>query len=256
MVSIYLLTDFGNNDYYVCAMRGIIRTLCPRAEIVDISNNVRKFDVRHGAFILWQAIKWIEKGSIILGVVDPGVGTSRDPIIIKSRNHYFVGPDNGLFYPSIQDSEFDLYKIDLRGTGLAQKRTGTFDGRDVFAPIAAMLACGKSPDELGFKKKSMKVLDIWEVRIRESSVEGEVMNIDRFGNVVTNIRWEEVRSDNAIVSLGHISARAFKSSSYNGKGLLMIRGSTELLELSLARGSAADFLEADMGDKVRLNWMR
>ncbi len=254
MTSIYLLTDFGNDDYYVCAMKGVIKTLCPKAEIIEITNNVRKFNVKHGAFILWQALKWIERGSIVLGVVDPGVGTDRDPIIIRSGNYTFVGPDNGLFYPSIQESEFDLYKIDLRGTGLMQRRTGTFDGRDVFAPIAAMLACGKSPDDLGFRKKSMEVLDIWKVKIGENFIEGEVMNVDRFGNVVTNIRWRDVRSDHAVVSVKRVSAKVFKSSSYSGRGLLMIKGSTNLLEFSLAKGSAADFLEADVGDKVRLDW--
>ncbi len=254
MVSIYLLTDFGNNDYYVCAMKGVIKTLCPKTEVIEITNNVRKFNVKHGAFILWQALRWIEKGSVVLGVVDPGVGTARDPIIVKSGSYIFVGPDNGLFYPSIQESEFDLYKIDLRGTGLMQRRTGTFDGRDVFAPIAAMLACGKSPDELGFRKKSMEVLDIWKVKMGENFIEGEVMNIDRFGNIVTNIKWRDVKSDHAIVSMKGISAKAFKSFSYSGRGLLMIKGSTDLLELSLAKGSAAGFLEASVGDEIRLDW--
>ncbi len=254
MVSIYFLTDFGNNDYYVCAMKGVVRTLCPKAEIIEITNNVRKFNVKHGSFILWQALRWIEKESIVLGVIDPGVGTARDPIIVKSRDYTFVGPDNGLFYPSIQESEFDLYKIDLKGTELIHRRTGTFDGRDIFAPIAAMLACGKSPDELGFRKKSMEVIDIWKVKLGENFIEGEVMNIDRFGNIMTNISWENVKSNHAIVNIRRLSAKAFKSSSYSGKGLLMIKGSTELLELSLAKGSAADFLEADVGDNMRLDW--
>jgi len=117
-----------------------------------------------------------------------------------------------------------------------------------------MLACGKSPDDLGFRKKSMEVLDIWKVKIGENFIEGEVMNVDRFGNVVTNIRWRDVRSDHAVVSVKRVSAKVFKSSSYSGRGLLMIKGSTNLLEFSLAKGSAADFLEADVGDKVRLDW--
>ncbi len=253
MTSIYLLTDFGNEDYYVGAMKGVIRSLCPKAEIIEITNEVRRFNVKHGAFVLWQALRWIERGSVVLGVVDPGVGTARDPIIVSTGSHMFVGPDNGLFWPSVQElGDFEVYKIDLRGTGLAEERTGTFDGRDVFAPIAAMLACGKSPDELGFKKRSMEVLDLWRVEVHDERLRGEILNVDRFGNVITNIRWEIVTFDKVRVKTKRAWAKAVKATHYGGRGLLMIRGSTDLLELSLARGSAADLLGVDVGEEVEL----
>ncbi len=255
MTSIYLITDFGTRDYYVGAMKGVIGTLCPKARTVDISHGVRKFNVRHGAFILWQAHRWIERGAVVLGVVDPGVGTARDPLIVRTRSLTLVGPDNGLFWPVVQEiGEFEAYKIDVRGTGLARGRTGTFDGRDVFAPIAAMLACGKSPDDLGFRKRSMEVLDLWRVEKGDYYVRGEVLNVDGFGNVVTNVAWSEVRSDEAEVFTSSTRARARRASHYGGRGLLMIRGSTDLLELSLSRRNAAEVLEVDIGDRIELRW--
>ncbi len=255
MTSIYLITDFGTEDYYVGAMKGVIRTLCPKVDLVDISHGVRKFNVKHGAFVLWQAHRWIEKGSIVLGVVDPGVGTARDPIIVKAGSLTFVGPDNGLFWPVVQEmGEYNVFKIDVRGTGLAERRTGTFDGRDVFAPVSAMLACGKSPDDLGFRKRSMEVLDLWKVEEGDGYLKGEVLNVDGFGNVITNIRWSKVIAEEIEVITPHSWARAVRSTHYGGKGLLMIRGSTNLLELSLARGSAADFLGVDVGDSIEFRW--
>ncbi len=255
MTSIYLITDFGTEDYYVGAMKGVIRTLCPKVDLVDISHGVRKFNVKHGAFVLWQAHRWIEKGSIVLGVVDPGVGTARDPIIVKVGSLTFVGPDNGLFWPVVQEmGEYNVFKIDVRGTGLAERRTGTFDGRDVFAPVSAMLACGKSPDDLGFRKRSMEVLDLWKVEEGDGYLKGEVLNVDGFGNVITNIRWSKVIAEEIEVITPHSWARAVRSTHYGGKGLLMIKGSTNLLELSLARGSAADFLGVDVGDSIEFRW--
>lgn len=259
MTSIYLVTDFGLEDYYVGAMKGVIRASCPRANIIDVTHDVRKFNIKHGAFILWQILPWMEKGAVILGVVDPGVGTSRDPIIVKSGSFTMVGPDNGLFWPVVQEiGEYDVFKIDLRGTGLAERRTGTFDGRDVFAPVTAMLACGKSPDELGFRKRSMEVLDLWKVERGDGSLKGEVLNVDHFGNVITNIRWDEtyfnLDFDEAEVITPDSWARASRSSYYGGRGLLLMRGSTNLVELSLARGSAAELLRVDLGDWVELRW--
>lgn len=253
MVALYLLTDFGYQDYYVGALKGVIRSICPRAEIVDISHGVRSFDVKHGAFILWQSMKWIERNSIIVGVVDPGVGTSRDPIIVRAGHYTFVGPDNGLFWPSVQSiGSYDVYKIDLRGTGLSERRTGTFDGRDVFAPIAAMLACGKSPDELGFEKRSMEAIDLWRLKVEERRIWGEIRNIDSFGNIVTNIPWGYVNFDKALIRVGSSVGRAQRSPHYGYRGLLIIRGSSDLLEISLARGSAADVLNADINDEISL----
>ncbi len=253
MISIYLLTDFGNDDYYVGAMKGVIRSICPNANILTISNGVRKFNVKHGAFLLWQAIKWIEEGSIVLGVVDPGVGTARDPIIIRANSFTFVGPDNGLFWPAIEElGDYEVYKIDLISTGLYKRRTGTFDGRDVFAPIAAYIACGKSLDELGFPKRSIEIIDLWKVDIKEGYLKGEVMNVDRFGNIVTNIKWDALRAERARIKIKNVIAQGCIAKNYSGKGVLMLNGSTGLLEISLARGSAAKYFEADIGDPISL----
>lgn len=253
MVTLYLLTDFGYQDYYVGAVKGVIRSICPRVEVVDLSHGIRRFDVKHGAFVLWQSLRWLERNSIVVGVVDPGVGTSRDPIVVKSGYFTFVGPDNGLFWPAIQSiGSYKVYKIDLRGTGLAEKRSGTFDGRDVFAPVAAMISCGRSVDEIAFEKKAMETLDLWRVRVEGRRICGEVRNVDHFGNVVTNIPWNYVNFDEAVVRVGNSYGRARTSAHYGYRGLLMVRGSSDLVEISVAKGSAADLLNADVSDDISL----
>lgn len=253
MVTLYLLTDFGHQDYYVGAVKSVLRSICPHAEIVDISHGVRKFDVKHGAFLLWQSVRWMEGGSIVVGVVDPGVGTSRDPIIVRSGHLTFVGPDNGLFWPAVQSiGSYSVYRIDLRGTGLAERRSGTFDGRDVFAPVAAMLACGKSVDEIAHEKRAMEALDLWRVRVEGKVIQGEVRNIDHFGNIVTNIPWSYVNFERAVVKVGNSFGKARTSAHYGYKGLLLVKGSSDLVEVSVARGSAADLLRADVNDEITL----
>ncbi len=254
-VPIFLITDFGDESYYVGALKGAIKGFCPDVEIHDITHKVLPFNVKHGAFLIWQSLTAIPEGSIIVGVVDPGVGSERDPIILKGKRTY-VGPDNGLFWPSIiEEGDFKAYTIDLDATGLKERRTGTFDGRDVFAPVAGMIACGKAIDEIGVEKPVSELvkLNLWNYKRAEGSIKGEVLNVDRFGNIITNIPWEEVESTStARIRVGRATVRASQSTYYGGRGFLIIKGSTNLLEISVARGNAAEVLGAMVGDEVEV----
>ncbi len=253
-VPIFLITDFGDESYYVGALKGAIKKECPEADVYDITHRVLPFNVKHGSFLIWQALTAMPKGAIVVGVVDPGVGSNRDPIVLTGE-FTFVGPDNGLFWPSIEGKPYRAYKIDLESTGLALRRTGTFDGRDVFAPIAGKISCGRDVKELGSPKplRELIKLNIWNYRKSDDKIIGEIMNVDRFGNLVTNIPWKEVQSLEKIsMRVGKVSLRAYKSPYYEGRGFLIIRGSTNLMEISIAKGNAAKLLGVGVGDVVEV----
>ncbi len=190
---ITLLTDFGYSDYFVPSMKGVILSICPDATIVDITHEVPPQDVKRGAMILWACYKYFPKGTIHVAVVDPGVGTERKPIIVKSRNYYFVGPDNGILIPAAYDDgieavyEIDIYKVS-RG-----KISKTFHGRDIFAPTAAMLACGVDVEDIGYRVDRYVVLKIEKPRkISDRVFEVQAVYIDRFGNVYTSLRESDI----------------------------------------------------------------
>ncbi len=251
---IFLITDFGDESYYVGALKGAIKRECPGANVYDITHKVLPFNVKHGSFLIWQSLTAIPKGAIVVGVVDPGVGSDRDPIVLTGE-FTFVGPDNGLFWPSIEGRSYKAYKIDLESTGLAFRRTGTFDGRDVFAPIAGMISCGRNIESFGFPKSIQDLikLNIWNYRRSGNRIIGEIMNVDRFGNLVTNIPWREVKNlKRAFIKVGRAVLQAYRSPYYEGRGFLIIRGSTNLMEISVARGNAAKLSGAGVGDVVEV----
>jgi S-adenosylmethionine hydrolase len=184
---ITLLTDFGLVDPYVAEMKGAILTVCPEARIVDVTHGVDKYDVGMGAFLLAEAASFFPEGTVHVGVVDPGVGSSRRPMVVKARRGLFVGPDNGLLIPAAQTSGIvTVHEITNRFMMLPDV-SSTFHGRDIFAPTAAHLACGHLPEECG-----PKVTDYVKSPYGESVVEGKwavcrVLHVDGFGNIVTNL---------------------------------------------------------------------
>jgi S-adenosyl-L-methionine hydrolase (adenosine-forming) len=174
---VVMLTDFGD-DPYAGAMKGVILSRCPAARLVDLAHHVSPGNVREGAWHLLANYASFPEGSIFLAVVDPGVGTERGALAVKAGNYFFVGPDNGLLYPA------------MIGAGIGQvvalpipkKASRTFQGRDIFAPAAARLAAGVPVGEIGSPAVPAVRLDFY----REGR-EGEVVAVDRFGNVITNL---------------------------------------------------------------------
>ncbi len=187
---ITLLTDFGTRDPFVAEMKAVILSICPEATIVDISHDVEKFNIRHGAFVLACAYRYFPKRTIHVVVVDPGVGTERRPIVIKTRNYYFIGPDNGvLLLAADEDGIEEVREIKNPRYMLPQIST-TFHGRDIFAPAAAYIARGVPLRDLGpeLKPNQLNRPKFSTVEIRGNAIEGEVLHIDSFGNVITNIK--------------------------------------------------------------------
>ncbi|MBS7643674.1 S-adenosyl-l-methionine hydroxide adenosyltransferase family protein [Candidatus Bathyarchaeota archaeon] len=257
-----LLTDFGTRDPYVAQMKAVILSICPRTVIVDISHNVEKFNVRMGAFILASATPYFPPGSIHMAVVDPAVGTKRAPLLIETKNFFFVGPDNGLLILAAQaDGIEQVYQIENQRY-LRPAISYTFHGRDVFAPVAGYLAKGVSPQKIGSKLLSYVVPSFSKPSIKNGKISGEINYIDSFGNVVTNIPaslLEQLRVLPGQLLQLRIKRKSFAIRFCRAYGevqvgeLLGIIGSHNFLELSINQGNAAGLFNVVVGDTVELH---
>jgi S-adenosylmethionine hydrolase len=258
---ITLLTDFGSQDAYVSSMKGVILGIYPEAVIVDISHNVRKFDVRQGAFLLHQAAAYFPKGTIHMAVIDPDVGTDRRRIIIKGKRCLFVGPDNGVLSLAVQREGF------VKGVEIREKRfmlpnlSTTFDGRDVFAPASAHLACGVVLEEFGPVISRLVTPSFARATRIKNTLVGEVLHVDRFGNIITNIQSGLLSSFNVVegevfqVKVAKDCARMTFSRTYGNVPVgtpVMVVGSGDFVEISVNRGDASDLFKAAVGSQIEI----
>ncbi|MEO6392418.1 MAG: SAM-dependent chlorinase/fluorinase [Pyrinomonadaceae bacterium] len=257
---ITLLSDFGMADYFVGAVKGAVLSIAPAAVLVDLTHEIPAHDIATGAFALSAAYAEFPAGTIHLAVVDPGVGSSRRAIAIQTRDYFFVGPDNGLF-SLIYDRELDRRIFQLTEVKYFRRsESTTFDGRDVFAPVAAHLANGVSITEFGPEVHD-PVRPPWPIPQAGSdgSISGTIIHIDHFGNCVTNITKEQLNrsgpADKYDLQIGpHRIDRQFNS--YEGGGSsgepLILWGSAGYLEISMRKASAALSLGIKTGDHLRL----
>jgi len=255
---ITLMTDFGTRDGYVGAMKGVMLGINPRCTLVDITHEIPPQGVFEGAFVLGNTYRSFPPESIHLAVVDPGVGTGREAIVVETEAYSFVGPDNGLFTWIYRGDKvkhvIGIRKRDFFPTPISQ----TFHGRDIFAPVAAHLSLGRSPREFGVMLDTWSEIEIPEPRATDRGFIGEVIHIDRFGNLITNIPRRLLEP-----SLGqgplHIDIKGRRISGLKTayadarKGELMaIFDSFDLLEISVMGDSAGEALKAVKGDMVEL----
>jgi len=258
---ITLLSDFGLKDPYVAEMKAVILSKCPEARIVDISHEISKFNIRMGAFVLASAAPYFPKGSVHVAVVDPGVGTKRRPIVVETKRSIFVGPDNGvLMLAASKEGLQHVYTIE-NPQYMLPKVSRTFHGRDIFAPAAAHLAKGCAASKFGKEIGDYLVPDFAKPHLKENAVFGEVLHIDDFGNIVTNISSEILErmalreKDSFTVKVGEETASLRLCSAYGDVSLgeaLAIVGSHEFLEISVNHGSAAERFKVKSGDSLRV----
>jgi len=256
---ITLTTDFGLKDPYVAEMKAVILSICPNAQIIDITHQIEKFNVRMGAYTLACATPYFPKGTIHVAVVDPGVGTKRRPLLIETEKDFFIGPDNGVSALAAKAQRIrHVYEISNRNFMLPHV-SNTFHGRDIFAPAAAHIANGVSPSELGPEVEDIVVPEFSKLVKKKNAVIGEVLHVDSFGNIITNFEEKELKlmgtSGTVNVKLKNRLLKLKLCKAYAEtppKQPLAIIGSHNFLEIAINQGNAAEKFKAKTGDKITL----
>lgn len=254
---ITLTTDFGTSDGYVGIVKGVIAGICESAELIDLSHDVPAWNISAGSWIIGNSFRYFPTGTIHLAVVDPGVGSKRRAIAIAAHNQYFIGPDNGLFSDILSlGSTLDLkvYELDVDKYWRKEVST-TFHARDLFAPVAAHLANGVALADLGSKLDPADLvrLPLREVKVKNNRVEGAVVYVDRFGNLITNIGKEHVKNA-ALCQIGKKAIGRIGSTYSSGETGMPVAfvGSHGYLEIAVSQGRANERLDADLHTPVIL----
>jgi S-adenosylmethionine hydrolase len=257
---ITLTTDFGLKDPYVAEMKAAILGICPNVAIVDITHEIEKFSIRMGAYVLASAVPYFPKGTIHVAVVDPGVGTRRRPILIKTQQSFFIGPDNGLLILAAEHQGITGIHEITNSRLMLPRVSSTFHGRDVFAPAAAHLANGVHPTEFGPEIRDAVKPEFTKVTRRKDVLVGEVLHVDNFGNIITNISEKEIArihtTDMVNVELPNHKLKLKLCKAYGEakpQEPLALIGSHNYLEIALNQGNAAAKFEIKPEDKIKLS---
>lgn len=267
---ITLTTDFGLADGYVAAMKGVALGINPGAQLVDISHNIPPQDIARAAFVLGTSSPFFPPGTVHLVVVDPGVGTERQAVIVRTPGADFVAPDNGVLSYIIEPY--------LTGPAGAKRRklkaapglevvtisesrfwrspvSATFHGRDIFAPVAAHLSLGIALSRFGEPVDALTVLPLSRPsQSPDGTLVGSILHIDSFGNLITNVRSRDLPAGlkDITIEVGDKIIRGLSQTYGAGKGLLALIGSSDYLEISLKDGNAAAWLHVGAGDEVKI----
>ena len=262
MSTISLTTDFGIKDWYVGVMKGAMYNVYPSARMVDITHEIKNHSIEQAAFILASSYSYFSYGSIHVVVVDPGVGGAREPILLESRGHYFVGPDNGVF-TLVDHPTSVVYRLDKKEYWLSPV-SETFHGRDIFAPVAAYLARGVPSDQLGTRRREGIVkLDVANPQKEaDGTLRARVVCVDRFGNCVTNVPRKTVPAGGekhpVEVGVGKKIIPGTLVKTYgdasNGHPIAVV-GSSGFLELSLNKAPFAQEYGIQEGDSITLKFV-
>ncbi len=257
-----LLTDFGEQDYFVASMKGVILGINPQARIIDLSHQVPPHQTETAAYLLKSSYRYFPDGTVHVVVVDPGVGTARRPLLVSTSRYHFVAPDNGVLSYIYQEElsvevrqiENKQYRLDSEGA--------TFDGRDLFAPAAAWLAKGQAPGSFG-----RLIQDHVRLRIPEPSVEsgvliGRIAHVDHFGNLISNIGTDHLRELQGVTRRADVTlriggatinglVRSYADGPAGTPGALI--NSNGQVEVFLQEGSAAELLKCNQGERIELS---
>ena len=255
---ITLTTDFGTKDGYAGSMKGVILKINPHCRIIDITHEIFPQDVLGASMVVKSFYRFFPEGSIHVVVVDPEVGSKRKSILVKFQGYFFFGPDNGVFSHIYRENgEREIIELN-QGQYFFPGNSATFHGRDIFAPAAAHLSSGVSPREMGKEIKNPITISLPEPEVKEGVIVGEVIYLDRFGNLVTNISrdfWGGLRKKKPLeILIGKKEISRIVDYYAQGKRgeVLALFGSFGLLEIAVRDGSAHAILGVDRGEKVRV----
>lgn len=270
---ITLTTDFGFSDAYVAIMKGVILSTNPGATIIDITHSVKPQNIAQAAFILNIAYRYFPQQSIHVAIVDPGVGSERQGIILKTPSSLFLAPDNGILSyvinelsskerPSNQYSkspERITFEKGIEAVAVTEPRfwrhpvSPTFHGRDIFAPVAAGLSLGISPYEFGERITSLYVFPAPKPCFDpQGNLVGHILYVDNFGNLISDIKSTDLPQGNIIIETAGQHIQGVSRYYEEAQGLMAILGSSGYLEISLRDGRACDFLGMEIGDEVKV----
>ncbi|HHT9130628.1 MAG TPA: SAM hydrolase/SAM-dependent halogenase family protein [Candidatus Brocadiaceae bacterium] len=283
---ITLLTDFGYQDAYVGIMKGVIAGINPLANIIDICHSIPPQDIFNGAYLLYTSYKYFPKDTIHVAIVDPGVGSERDIVCVKTKDYFFLVPNNGILSFIVQNEKPKSIIRITNSKYFLPSLSNTFHGRDVFAPVAAYLSLGIKLQELGIKTNQLEHLDIPKPGYKKTKqLEGQIIYIDRFGNLITNITREHLtqhdhrqsqfktqRKEIPLLisppSQGGVKINLKCLETIIGKkkiwGLsktytdvktgepLVLFGSVGFLEVSINQGNAQKYFKVNKGSKIRM----
>lgn len=267
---ITLTTDFGTDEAYVAIMKGVILGINPEANIIDISHSIESQNVLQAAFLLNVAYRYFPDQTVHMAIVDPGVGSERQGIILKTSSAFFVAPDNGIlsyiingFSPEGSSLQYSQglgevkLKKGLEAAAITDPRfwrhpvSSTFHGRDIFAPVAAGLSLGISLYEFGEKITSLHVVPIPKPSFDlQGNLVGHILYVDHFGNLITDIKGSDLPGKDAIIEVAGDRIQGISSYYAQSEGLMAILGSSGHLEISLKNGNACNFLGMGAGDEI------
>ncbi len=251
---ITLTSDFGIKDPYVGEMKGVILTVNPKATIIDITHDVEKFNIKMAAFTLASAAPYFPKDTVHLAVVDPGVGTGRRAIMIQTERAYFVGPDNGILMLAAQSQGIERICELSNPNLMLPYASNTFHGRDIFAPAAAYADKGVKISEFGQEIKNPAAPNFSEAQQINGALISEIIYIDGFGNIVTNIKEKNMLDSKIVnIQLPEVSVKVKFGKAYadaEPNNLIILVGSSGFLEIAVNQGSAAGKFNVKVGDKI------
>lgn len=255
MKTIALLTDFGQKDNYVGVMKGVILSINPNLNIVDISHGIVSHDIFEAGFILLKSFAYFPKGTVFLSIVDPGVGSRRRPIAIKTKNYYFVGPDNGsLSMAAEKDGVKQI--VELQNSKYFLKSvSATFHGRDIFSAAAAHLSRGVLISKMGKSITKIKSVKLVGAKIKDNSVDADIVYIDKFGNLVTNLKRSILSGKKFKAELNGKRIEKLYSCYSKAKNNepFFIEGSFSFLEISLKGRSAQEYFSVKKEKENKLS---
>jgi S-adenosylmethionine hydrolase len=254
---ITLTTDFGQKDSFVGIMKGVIAGINPHAPVVDLTHGIPPQDILACALTLRHAVRYFPRGSIHVAVVDPGVGSARRPLLIEWEGNYFLGPDNGVLSLAGENIA-PTHIVDLSNPAYQlQPTSATFHGRDIFAPVAAHLSLGVSPTAFGKGLDHFVKLALPQVARQDRRIEGEIVYIDRFGNLFTNVREHDLtgfpgdRLDITVRSVTIHGLAQHYASAREGE-LVAVLNSWDMVEIAAYKDNAQKRIGAKIGDKVEI----
>jgi S-adenosylmethionine hydrolase len=254
---ITLTTDFGLSDPFVGIMKGVILGIAPDVRIVDLSHDVRPYNIGGAAFLLKTSFAYFPAGSVHVAVIDPGVGSARRAVAAYANGHYFVAPDNGVLAYALHPDEGCAAPLVYRisNESLFRKPVSrTFHGRDIFAPVAAHLARAVPLAAAGEAIAGFATAPLPQPRLQGSRLIATVLHVDRFGNIITNLRRRHLAGGGFSIAAGGITITGLRDT-FAGAGageLFAVEGSTGYIEIALNQGSAADRLGLATGGEIQV----